>query len=324
MASTNSKTERSADSTNATRWLDPAALMRIKNLELRAKHVVEGMFSGLHRSPYHGFSVEFSEYRQYTQGDDPRYIDWKLFARTDRLFIKRFEDETNLRCYLIVDRSRSMSYASGEVSKSDYAVTLAATMGYFLTRQRDAVGTLTFADEVIGYIPARFRPGHFHRLLTELEREPTGSSTDVEAPLERMAQLTSKRGMVVLISDLLVPLGEMNKRLSYLRTQGHDVLVIRVLDPAEVDLGLDKPSMVKDFETGQMLYIDPEHARSIYRERFDEHAEQIRVTCTQLGIDLINLKSNEPLEMGLFHFLNARNQIASQTVQRASTWQGRV
>src|SRR5215469_10681651 len=145
-------------------FIDPAALMRIKNLQLRAKVVVEGLLSGLHRSPYHGFSVEFSEYRQYSDGDDLRYLDWRLFARSDRYYIKRFEDETNLRCYLLVDLSRSMGFGSLAYSKADYAKTAAATFAYFLSTQRDAVGLTTFDERIGDYLPARFRPGHMHRI----------------------------------------------------------------------------------------------------------------------------------------------------------------
>src|SRR4029078_5159874 len=161
----NLETKTPAVRPGAARWLDPAALMRIKNLELRARAVVEGFFLGLHRSPYHGFSVEFTEYRQYTPGDDPRYLDWKLFARSDRYYIKRFEDETNLRAYLLVDLSRSMGYGSLAYDKATYAKTAAATIAYFLSLQRDAVGLVTFAAEIQEFLPARYRPGHLHRLM---------------------------------------------------------------------------------------------------------------------------------------------------------------
>jgi len=185
--------------------VDPATLMRIGNLQLRARVVVEGFLSGLHRSPYHGFSVEFTEYRQYTPGDDPRYLDWKLYARTDRYYLKRFEDETNLRVWLLVDLSRSMSYGSVGYDKASYAKTAAATLGYFLSLQRDAVGLVTFDAQVHDYLPARYRPGHLHRLMMLLERSCGGSATDLASPLAQVAQLAHKRGMVVLLSDLLAP-----------------------------------------------------------------------------------------------------------------------
>src|SRR4051794_37494334 len=159
--------------------IDPQALMRIKSLQMRAKVAVEGFIKGIHRSPYHGFSVEFSEYREYTAGDDPRYLDWRLFARSDRYYVKRFEDETNLRCYLVLDTSRSMGYGSGAYSKSQYARTAAATIAYFLSTQRDAVGLITFEDRITEYLPPRYRPGHLRRLMAALGREPEGRSTDL-------------------------------------------------------------------------------------------------------------------------------------------------
>src|SRR5688572_33412877 len=201
---------------NAATFIDPHTLMRIKNLHLRAKIVVQGFLSGLHRSPHHGFSVEFSEYRQYSPGDDPRYLDWRLYARSDRYFIKRFEEETNLRCYLLVDLSRSMGYGSLEYTKIEYARTAAATLAYFLATQRDAAGLVTFDEKIAEYLPARYRPGHLHRLMMCLERAVAGTSTDVTAPLEQVAATVRKRGMVVLISDLLAPIERLQKNLGYL------------------------------------------------------------------------------------------------------------
>src|SRR4030095_15500166 len=186
--------------------ISPAALMRIRNLELRARIVVEGFWSGLHRSPYHGFSVEFTEYRQYTPGDEPRYLDWRLYARSDRFYIKKFEDETNLRCYLLVDNSRSMSYGSLAYTKAQYANTLAATLAYFLSLQGDAVGLLTFDEQIREYLPARTRSGHLRHLLLALEKPAAGTATDLAAPLKRIVEMVRKRGLMILISDLLAPI----------------------------------------------------------------------------------------------------------------------
>src|SRR5687768_2864933 len=189
----------SAPSSSAT-FLDPAVLMSIRNLELRARTVVEGFWHGLHRSPHHGFSVEFTEYRPYSSGDDPRYLDWRLVARTDRYFIKKFEDETNLRCYLLVDHSRSMGFGSRGYTKAAYANTFAATLAYFLSQQGDAVGLLTFDEAVREYLPARNRPGHLRQLMLALDQSPGGEATDLVAPLRRVAELVRKRGLVVLVS----------------------------------------------------------------------------------------------------------------------------
>src|SRR4051812_11378701 len=231
-----------------TSFIDPPTLMRIRSLQLRAKIVVQGFLSGLHRSPHHGFSVEFSEYRQYSPGDDTRYLDWRLYARTDRYYIKRFEDETNLRCHLLVDLSRSMGYGSLKYTKVDYARTAAATLAYFLSTQRDAVGLVTFDQEIADYLPPRYRPGHLRRLMLCLERAVAGVSTDVSAPLEQVAATVRKRGMVVLISDLLAPTDLLRTRLGYLRSQGHEVVLLRVLDPAEVDFTFDKAATFVDME----------------------------------------------------------------------------
>lgn len=287
-------------------YLDPAALMRIKNLELRARQVVQGFLSGLHRSPYHGFSVEFTEYRQYTPGDDPRYLDWRLYARSDRYYLKRFEDETNLRCYLLVDLSRSMGYGSLTYDKAEYAKTAAATIAYFLSLQRDAAGLVTFDDRIREYLPSRFRPGHLHRLFLALERSTAGTATDLKAPLEQVAKTARRRGMVVLLSDLLAPPETLEKELGYLRTQGHEVAVLRILDPAEVDFPFSEAAMFLDVETGRELYVDPELARQQYQAKFASHASSLKQICQRLGVDLYDLPTNKPLELALFDLLNAR------------------
>src|SRR5581483_5937118 len=181
-------------------------LMAIRNLEWRARVIVQGFWRGLHRSPYHGFSVEFTEYRQYSPGDDTRYLDWRLYARTDRPYLKRFEDETNLRCHLVVDQSRSMEYASGQYNKAEYARTLAATLAWFLHHQGDAVGLVTFDDRAREYLPPRQRRGHLRQLMLALEKSGGGRGTSLQAPLQRVADLARHRGLVVLLSDLLASL----------------------------------------------------------------------------------------------------------------------
>jgi uncharacterized protein (DUF58 family) len=316
---------RNAEANNAnaiaqrdtTKFLDPAALMRIKNLELRARFIVQGFLSGLHRSPYHGFSVEFTEYRPYTSGDDPRYLDWRLYARSDRFYLKKFEDETNLRCYLLVDLSHSMGYSSLTYDKASYAKTAAATLAYFLSLQRDAVGLVTFDDRVQESLPARFRPGHLHRLLVSLERATSGKSTNLEAPLEQIAKTARKRGMVVLLSDLLAPLESLEKQFGYLRSQGHEVTVLRVLDPAEVDFPFQKATLFHDLESNREVYIDPEIARDQYRKKFTAHAESLKTMCRRWEIDLYQLVSNEPLEMALFDLLNSRLRRRRHVVRRS-------
>ncbi|RUL87187.1 DUF58 domain-containing protein [Tautonia sociabilis] len=280
--------------------------MRIDSLQLRARVVVEGFITGLHRSPFHGFSVEFSEYRQYSPGDDPRYLDWRLYARSDRYYIKRFEDETNLRCSIVLDMSRSMSFGSGPVSKADYARTAAATLAYFLTLQRDAVGLVTFEDRVVDMLPPRHRPGQLRRMLAMLERAPTGRATDLAGPLDELAATLRRRGLILLLSDLLAPIDLLRTRLGSLVARGHDVVVFRVLDPAELSFPFESPAMFRDVESGRELYIDPGAARDEYRSRFAEHAAGIERACADLGLEFSLLTTDRPLDGVLFDFLKAR------------------
>ncbi len=301
---------------SAAAFIDPAALMRIKSMQLRARVVVEGFLSGLHRSPYHGFSVEFTEYRQYSPGDDLRYLDWKLFARSDRYYLKRFEDETNLRSWLLVDLSRSMGFGSLAYDKATYAKTAAATIAYFLALQRDAVGLITFDAAIKDYLPARFRPGHLHRLMMSLEHAPAGTATDLAAPLEQVAKTARKRGLVVLLSDLLAPLETVETKLGYLRSRGHEVVVMRVLDPAEVDFPFQEAALFHDVESGRELYVDPQLARERYRQRFGEHASGLSRACNKLGVDLMDLVTNRPLELALFDFLSTRLRRGRQVSRR--------
>jgi uncharacterized protein (DUF58 family) len=286
--------------------IDPQTLMRIKSLQMRARVAVEGFFKGIHRSPYHGFSVEFSEYREYSPGDDPRYLDWRLFARSDRYYVKRFEDETNLRCYLVLDTSKSMGYRSGAYSKSEYARTAAATIAYFLSTQRDAVGLLTFEDRITDYLPPRHRPGHLRRLMSALEREPLGRATNLAEPLDQIAATVRKRGLIILISDLLAPTDLLKTRLGYLRSRGHDVIVLRILDPAEVHFTFSTPAMFHDVESERELYIEPSDARSDYLRRFAAHAAEIKRACVDLGIEYEEITTDQPLELVLFDLLKAR------------------
>jgi len=302
--------------------IDPRALMRIKSIQIRARVAVEGFVKGIHRSPYHGFSVEFSEYLQYTPGDDTRYLDWKLFARSDRYHVKRFEDETNLRCHLVVDSSRSMGYGSGPYTKGDYARTAAATIAYFLSRQRDAVGLITFDDRITDYLPPRHRPGHLRRLMGILEREPSGKATDLAKPLEEIAATVRKRGLIVLISDLLVPLDTLRTRLGYLRSRGHDVVVLRVLDPAEVDFPFTNPAMFRDSESGRAMNVDPAAARAGYVRRFSAHAAEIARACADQGIELVSLATDRPLELVLFDLLKARIRRGRFSGRRSQAGQG--
>lgn len=288
--------------------IHPQTLMSIKNLEMRARVVVEGFWNGIHRSPYHGFSVEFTEYRQYSPGDDPRYLDWRLYARSDRYYIKKFEDETNLRCHFLVDNSRSMSYGSHGYSKAQYANTLAATLAYFLYLQGDAVGVLTFDQGIREYLPARHRTGHLRHLMLALEQPASGSSTDLAAPLRRIVELVNKRGVMVLVSDLLASIEQLERNLMVLTACGHDVLLFHVLDPAELNFSFEKAAQFYDLESGRDLYIEPALARKEYQRKLNKHLVQARTTCQKLGVAYHSFTTDRPLEHALFDFLRSRMQ----------------
>jgi uncharacterized protein (DUF58 family) len=306
-----------SEASAGTRWIDPRALMSIRNLELRARVVVEGFWSGLHRSPYHGFSVEFTEYRQYTPGDDPRYLDWRLFARTDRYYVKKFQDETNLRCYLLVDNSRSMGYGSVGYTKAQYANTLGATFAYFLNGQGDAVGLLTFDEQIREYLPARHRTGHLRHLMLRLERPAAGKATDLAAPLKRIVELVRKRSLMVLISDLLAPTENLDQHLTSLAACGHEVLLFHVLDPSEMTFQFDRPAMFLDVESGRDLYVDPEATRRHYLARFQAHVDALQAVCQRLGIVYRQFGTDRPLELALFDFLRERMR-RGRTMRRTS------
>lgn len=284
--------------------IDPATLMRLQSLEWRARMIVEGTRNGLHRSPYHGFSVEFTEYRQYTPGDDLRHLDWRVFARSDRYEIKRFEDETNLRCHLVVDQSRSMSYGSTGYSKADYASTLAATLAYFLELRGDAVGLLTFGDTVQEYLPPRHRTGHFRQLLRALEKEPLSRGTHLTAPVERLLALVPKRGMMVWISDFLAPLEGLEPLLASWVAIGHEVIAFQVIDPKELSFDFSEPTRLEDLETGHTLPLDPSAMRGDYLSALTAHNRQLQTLCERFGVGFRQLPTQRPLELALTEFLD--------------------
>ena len=280
--------------------------MRIKSLELRARVVVEGLWRGLHRSPYHGFSVEFTEYRQYTKGDDPRHIDWKVAARTDRHYIKKFEDETNLRCHLLLDMSRSMGFGSQGWRKADYAATLVATVAYFLMQQGDAVGLTTFGECIEEHLPARNRPGHLRRLMTELEKKPVLSGTSLQGPLQQLSEMLRRRGMVVLVSDLLAPVEQLEKQLGYLAMQGHEVALFHVMDRAEIDFTFQEAAQFHDVESGTQMFVDPAAARVGYLAKLQVHLQAVRRMCERHGVDYRFAPTDQALDGVLLQWLSAR------------------
>ena len=293
---------------SSTRFIDPTVLSRISSLELLARGVVEGFVAGLHRSPYKGFSVEFMAYRPYMPGDDLMHLDWKLFARTDRYFIKEFEDETNTALNLLVDVSASMNYGSQGFSKRDYAAYLAASLAYLMVRQRDAVGMTFFDEAIIEYIPPRSTKGHLHTLLRHLEAVQSGRHTHMGKPLHEMAERQRRRGFVVLISDLLDEVEAIVDGLRHFRYQGHEVMVFHVMDPQE--LGFEFTDLVEfeDMESGDKLVVSADAARDTYLANLAAYQDTLRRECGLLGVDYVLCPTDQPLDTALFSYLAGRGR----------------
>lgn len=302
---------------------DPLAVMRIRHLPLRARAVMEGFYNGLHRSPFHGSSVEFSEYRPYSPGDDVRRLDWKRYARTDRYYIKRFEDETNRNVYVMLDRSRSMNYRTLEYDKGEYSTTLAATLAYYFSLQRDSLGLMTFDQQIGDFIPAQQRRGHLRRWLAALSRPLAGNDTDLLRPLQQMAQLIRKRGLVILISDFLSLPPPLDAGLGLLRARGHDVMLLRVLDPGEKQLRIDQPTTVVDLETGREMFLDPLAAADGYQQRFQQHRQQVEDTAKRWGAELFELVTDQPLAAALFQVVSAQRIRGGRPSRRGPMTSGR-
>ena len=290
------------------RFLDPAVLARISSLELRARTIVEGFLSGLHRSPLKGFSVEFAEYRPYLPGDDLSTIDWKVFARTDRHFVKQYEEETNLRAYLILDVSASMSYGTGPLTKLEYGSCLAASLAYLLKRQRDSAGLTTFDDRIRTLLPPGSRPGHLRAMLHALDTQAPGASTHTGRLLHQLADVIAKRGLVVLISDLLDDPDQVIDGLRHLRFRGSDVLVFQVLDRAELTFPFEGSATFRDLESGERVITEPAAARAGYLAALEAHVERYRRELPAAGIDYRLLDTSAPLDLALHSFLSVRSR----------------
>jgi uncharacterized protein (DUF58 family) len=289
-------------------FLDPAVVARLGSLDLKAKTIVEGFLSGLHRSPFRGFSVEFAEYRQYLPGDDLQTIDWKVYARSDRHVVKKFEEETNLDCYLLVDVSASMGYASGAVSKLAYASYLAAALAYLMNRQRDAAGLIAFDDRIVRMLPPSARPGHLRTLLVALERLVLGQRTDVAKPLDDLAKALSKRGLVIVISDLLDDPDRVVAGLRRFHHRGTDVIVFHVLDSDELRFPFDGSARFRDMETEEEVIAEPGAVRPRYLEAIETLVARYRQELGVHGIDYCLLDTSQPLELALMAYLAARGR----------------
>jgi uncharacterized protein (DUF58 family) len=289
------------------RFLDPALIARLGTMELKARTVVEGFISGLHRSPYKGFSVEFAEYRQYLPGDDLSTLDWKVYARSDRHYVKKFEEETNLDCHLLLDVSASMGYRGGAaMTKMDYGAVLAGALAFLMNRQRDACGLMAFADEIVVRLPPGARRGHLHSLLLALEKLAPARQADVGRPLHKLADAMQRRGLVVLISDLLDDPGPIIAGLKHLKFSGSDVLVLQVLDPHELTFPFRAAARFTDLESADVVTADPARVRDGYLARIAGLRQVYERDLRGAGIDYLQLDTSRPLDAALLAYLSAR------------------
>jgi uncharacterized protein (DUF58 family) len=292
-----------------TRFLDPEALTRIASLELVARTVVEGFISGLHRSPRLGFSVNFAEYRSYRPGDDIRKIDWKVYGRTDRFFLKEFEGETNTSIHLILDCSRSMAYGSRGIKKLEYGQYLAASLGYFAFKQRDSVGFISYDNDVVDYIPARGSIGHLNTVLHSIEKVQPGERTDFSKPLRLVAERLRRRGIVVVISDLYDEPANVMNGLRHLAFRGNDVIVFQVLDPEELHFSFPDAAQFVDMETKAEMHVIPDFIRQEYRRLLQTQVAEYEKECMKDRMDFSLLDISQPLDSALFSYLVRRQQL---------------
>ncbi len=289
------------------KYIDIETLMQLKSYDLRAKIVVESFIQGLHRSPYHGVSSQFSEYKVYVEGDDLRHLDWKLYARSDRYYIRKYEGETNMQCHILLDLSLSMDFNHAGWSKADYACTMAATLAYFIHGQRDSFGLLSFDDDILEYLPAKQKRGHFNHFLAALEKKGSSEQSSISKALVQAVEIIRRRGLIVIISDFMMDLDQMEENLSYLRAAGHEVLIFQVLDPMELNLDKESASLFEDLESGKKIFVNPSVIRDEYQQKLNEHNKTLEGLCENLGVHYQLMDTSEPLNMALAEFLRVRD-----------------
>lgn len=293
--------------------ISPKDLSRVAKLQMLARQVVEGFCSGKHRSPHKGFSVEFKEHRQYVRGDELRSIDWKVYAKSDRLFIREFEEETNLRCTLLVDRSGSMRYAgdrSKGLTKYDYAQQLAASLAYLMLGQQDAVGLVTFDDDLRDKVPTRSRPSHLRALLTALATDGSKRETDLGGVFHKIAPKLGRRGLVIIISDSMGDIASISHALAQFRASRHEVLFFQILDPDEVDFPFSGRIQFRDLENVSREHtVDARSLRDAYLKRLKQHEQELQEACRKNRVDLVPITTDRPFADALHEYLALRRRI---------------
>jgi uncharacterized protein (DUF58 family) len=300
------------------RFLHPETIARISRLDLRARHVVEGFISGMHRSPFFGHSVEFVQHREYVAGDDLRHLDWKVWSKTDRFYVKQYEEETNLRSTIVVDVSESMHYGRGPLNKYAYACTVAACLGYLLLRQQDAVGLITFDDNVRQIVPARSQQTHIDALVQALHTSRPRAKTDLEKILRRVAESVGSRGMIILVSDLLADRDPLFRGLEMLHHRRHDLLVFHVLDEDELNFPFAGTTRFEGMEELPQLLCDPRALRDGYLQALEEYLVEVRRGCARRGIDYALVRTGDYLDAALSKFLHYRMALKSSAKARTN------
>lgn len=288
------------------KYLDPTTIARIGNLQLVARMVVEGAISGQHKSPWYGFNVEFSDHRQYMPGDELRHIDWKLFAKSDRHYVKQYEESTNLKAYLLLDRSASMAFGGGAMSKLFYGKCLVAALSYLMLHQQDSVGVATFSAELGRLVPPRSNPSHLHRILEAIDELQGEGETSLFAVAERFAQQVRRRACVILISDFLDDPEETLRGVRFLRYLKHEVILLHVIAPEEEDFPYQRVTRFVDLEDGSELVIDPKLLAQAYRERVRDFTDHLARESRHHKLDYVRMRTDRPLEEALAEFLGSR------------------
>jgi len=290
--------------------LSPDVISRIENLELRAKLVVEGFIAGLHRSPYHGFSVEFAEHRQYMPGDDIKHVDWKVFGRTDRYYIKQYEEETNLKTYLILDASRSMAFRTeNNPTKYEYASSVAAALAYLMVRQRDAVGLGIFDENIRTFLPPRSKQSYLQLLFRNMLDNTPGNKTGTGISLHRMAERIKRRGLVIIFSDLFDDPDQVLGALKHFRHNRNEVIVMQVLDPSERSFAFGRDAVFQDMETEEKMTTQPYHIQKAYQTEMQRFLERYKRECREQSVDYVLLDTATPFDVALFQYLNKRKRL---------------
>lgn len=292
------------------RYLVPEVLSRLKGMELKARLVVEGFLIGLHKSPYRGFSVEFAEHRPYMPGDEIRRIDWKIYAKTDRFYVKEYEEETNLKAYLILDASASMAFKSGKIDKLEYGRYLAASLAYLLLKQKDSVGLSIFDTKIRRYIPPRSASNHIHSLLKELGPVEPGGETNLSSTFHQLAEKIKRRGLIIVISDLLDDPEKVVRGLRHFRHRKHEVLVFHILDPWEINFPYHEPALFRDMESDEKLVVEPESLKREYKKRLEFFLNYYKSQCRDSLIDYVNLNTSTPFDRALFSYLTKRKRLS--------------